>query len=49
MFALSNTGAFKFIENHTGRRWIKALVQQQQIIFQPQPIVAPPTGPPTVN
>jgi ATP-dependent protease ClpP protease subunit len=33
MFSLSNTPAFKFIENHTGRRWIKAQAVQQQIIF----------------
>jgi hypothetical protein len=43
MFSLTNTGAFKFIENHTGRRWIKAQVQQQ-ILFQPSP-VSPPAGP----
>jgi ATP-dependent protease ClpP protease subunit len=45
MFSLSNTGAFKFIENHTGRRWIKAQVQQQ-IVFQPGgPVIAPPAAP----
>jgi hypothetical protein len=38
MFSLSNTPAFKFIENHTGRRWIKAQLVQQQIIF-PQPMM----------
>jgi hypothetical protein len=46
MFSLSNTGAFKFIENHTGRRWIKAQVQQQFVFQQPTPFVAPPIVPP---
>jgi ATP-dependent protease ClpP protease subunit len=46
MFSLSNTGAFKFIENHTGRRWIKAQVQQQFVFQQPMPFVAPPIVPP---
>ena len=45
MFSLSNTGAIKFIENHTGRRWIKAQVQQQFVFQQPMPFVAPPTPP----
>jgi ATP-dependent protease ClpP protease subunit len=50
MFALSNTGAFKFIENHTGRRWIKAQVQQQFIVQQPVPMMVPPAGgPPKTN
>ena len=44
MYTLTNTGAFKLIENHTGRRWVKLL--QQQIVMQ-QAIPknpAPPTG-----
>jgi hypothetical protein len=47
MYSLSNTSAFKFIENHTGRRWIKAQVQQQIILQQPVPIIAPPVAPST--
>lgn len=40
MYTLTNTGAFKIIENHTGRRWVKIL--QQQIILQQQ---MPASGP----
>jgi hypothetical protein len=41
MFALSNTGCFKMIENHVGRRWLKIQVAQQQILIQ-QPLMMPP-------
>ena len=42
MFALSNSPAFKIIENHLGRRFIKIQVQQQMpspVINLPQPFL----------
>lgn len=46
MYTLTNTGAFKVIESHTGRRWVKI---QQQMIVQgrgPQPPgILPPSSP----
>jgi Serine dehydrogenase proteinase len=49
MYALSNSPAFKFIENHNGRRWIKIQVPAQTIQFvQPHPplFMQPPISPP---
>jgi hypothetical protein len=48
MYTLANTPAFKIIENHMGRRWIK-MIQQQMMLLQ-QPVVVPspslaPSGP----
>jgi len=45
MYALSNTPAFKFIENHTGRRWMKIHLETtiQQLILPPGSI--PMAGP----
>jgi hypothetical protein len=34
MFVLSNTGCFKVIENHVGRRWMKVQVQVPQFLMQ---------------
>jgi hypothetical protein len=31
MFSLSNSGAFKIIENHLGRRYIKIQIMPQQM------------------
>jgi hypothetical protein len=42
MFALSNSPAFKIIENHLGRRFIKVQLHQQMpapILNIPQPII----------
>ncbi len=36
MYTLSNTGCFKVIESHIGRRWMKIAVQQ--IVVQQQPL-----------
>ena len=46
MFTLSNTGCFKIIENHVGRRWLK--VQMNQIVIQ-QPIIGFPGVAPAVS
>lgn len=47
MHTLSNTPAFKIIENHMGRRYVK-LEQQQIVLMQPQPGGPLPTpGSPT--
>jgi hypothetical protein len=45
MYALSNTPAYKYIENHMGRRWMKISVQTtiQQLILPPGSM---PGGPP---
>ena len=42
MFTMSNTGCFKAIESHVGRRWLK--MQVQQIIMQ-QPMIIPTPAP----
>jgi serine dehydrogenase proteinase len=41
MYTLSNTGAFKIIESHVGRRYIKI---QQQMLVQHMPFVTPPAA-----
>jgi hypothetical protein len=41
MYTLANTAAFKIIENHRGRRYVK--LQQQQLMFVPHGL---PGGPP---
>jgi hypothetical protein len=48
MYTLSNTGCFKMVESHVGRRWVKLL--QQQILIQQPPQIIPPTpgGPPSL-
>ena len=47
MFALSNTPAFKIIENHNGRRWMKIQVPSQTIQFVQPPLIVPqPISPP---
>jgi hypothetical protein len=50
MYSLSNTGAFKYIENHTGRRWLKAQLQitTQQFIMQPGLIPGVPMPSPSL-
>lgn len=44
-YTLSNTGAFKIIESHVGRRWVK--IQQMQMVMQapPTPTSPAPSGP----
>jgi len=42
MFTMANTGCFKAIENHSGRRWLKMALQQ--IIVQ-QPMMIPGPSP----
>jgi ATP-dependent protease ClpP protease subunit len=47
MYALSNTTAFKIIENHNGRRWMKLQVQMQTFQFVQPPLSVPqPISPP---
>lgn len=46
MYTLSNTGAFKIIENHTGRRWVK-LMQVQAM--GPQIVLPAQTPTPTTK
>jgi membrane-bound ClpP family serine protease len=43
MYTLSNTGAFKIIENHVGRRFVKI---QQQMVLVGSPTGGPPTAAP---
>lgn len=42
MHTLSNTGAFKIVENHLGRRMVKMQVEQFALIPQQVPPLAPP-------
>lgn len=44
MYTLTNTGCFKVIESHIGRRWMK-VIQQQIIVQQPPFFVQPAVGP----
>jgi hypothetical protein len=46
MYTMSNTGAFKIIENHVGRAWVKMQVQAFQFVQQgPMMTPEPPSFP----
>ena len=44
IYTLSNTPAFKIIENHVGRRYVK--IVQTMLMPMPMPMTPPPDGPP---
>ena len=51
MYSLSNSPAFKIIENHNGRRWLKIQQLMSTVQMMPAPIMIPPgsftpSGPP---
>jgi membrane-bound ClpP family serine protease len=49
MYTLSNTQAFKCIENHNGRRWLKLQIMTPSVQFMPMPMFMPPTIPSSLS